>query len=135
MRSTKIFRSAIFSVSLEFGTCYITGQRGYFWMKTVTLWCLIDIPTLINFSKYFELGHSSSTPIFSQPVYSNLPTNWIFGIFPSPPTVPIPPSIRHQRIIYVFIYFSGIFLFFIIKLVFSVFSCLSLIRYQTSATQ
>ena len=58
---TKIFRSAIFSVSLKFGACYITG-RGYFRMKTATLWCLIDISTLINFSKLFELGHSYSFP-------------------------------------------------------------------------
>ena len=62
MCSTKIFRLAISSVSLKFGACYITGQLGYFRMKTATLWCLIDIPTLVNFSKFFELGHSYSTP-------------------------------------------------------------------------
>ena len=122
MRSTIIFGSAIFSASLKFGTCYITGQRSYFWMKTATLWCLIDIPTLINFSKYFELGHSSSTPIFSQPVYSTLPANWIFAIFPNPlnvpsPPPPHPPSTRHQRILYAFIYFFGIFLFLIIIII------------------
>ena len=85
--STKIFRSAIFSVFLKFGACYITGRWGYLQMKTATLWCLIDISTLINFSKFFELGHSTppSSPAIKFWEKLNSPQlNRFLGFFQAP---------------------------------------------------
>ena len=163
------------------------GQWGYFKMKTVTLWCLIDIPILIfqNFSsqdiliqilfKFYSKSYSISpaikfweklhfphpppadqvlwifqgapiihTPLllgtkkhcmfsytvlafFFQPVYSNLPANQIFGIFPSLPNMQTPLILGTKE----YCFHLALFLFFIIKLVFSVFSFL----YETPTTQ
>ena len=119
--STKIFKSAIFSVSLKFGTFYITDLWDYFRIKTATLWCLTDIPTLINFPNFFQLGHSYSTPIFSQPVYSNLPANQILVVFPSCPNIATPFYQAPRNTICSHLLFWHFFVFHHKIIVFSIF--------------